>query len=146
MCFPGGGTHIPSDICFPGGGTHITRNMCLPVWGTLITRNMCFLGGGTHITRGMCFPGWGTLITRGMWFPGWGTHIIYKVLSLYYLRLLPLLAAVFILEFLCKSLLFSLRVYVCIHSRENWQCFSCRFSRYFPPCFDHVLKCIPSRV
>ena len=86
---------------------------------------------GTHSLSDMCFPGWGTLCTRGMWFLGWGTHIIYKVVSLCYLRLLPLLAAVFILEFLCKSLLFSLRVYVFIHAKENWPCFLCLFSRHF---------------
>jgi len=46
----------------------------------------------------MCFLGWGTLITRDMCLPGWGTHIIYTVLSLYYLHLLPPLHAVSILE------------------------------------------------
>ena len=71
--------------------------------------------------------------------------MFYKVLSLYYLhRFLPL-AAVSLLGWFYKSLLFSLRLRVCvqivvfIHEKKNWQCF-CRFlSHYFPPCFDHAL-------
>ena len=73
--------------------------------------------------------------------------MIYKVLSLYYLHLFRPLAAVSLLRQLRKSLLFSLRLHVCvivnvvvfIHEKENWQCFSRLLSRHFPPCFDHVL-------
>ena len=71
--------------------------------------------------------------------------MIYKVLSLYYLHLFPPLAAVSLLGWLWKSLLFSLRRRVCvqvvvfIHEKENWQCFSRLLSHHFPPCFDHVL-------
>ena len=37
-------------------------------------------------------------------------------------------------------------VVVFIHEKENWQCFSRLLSRHFPPCFDHVLQCIPSGI
>ena len=80
--------------------------------------------------------------------------VMYKVLSSYFLHLFPLLAAVSLLGWLWKSLLFSLRLHVCvvvnvvvfIHEKENWQCFSRLLSRHFPPCFDHVLQCIPSGI
>ena len=71
--------------------------------------------------------------------------MIYKVLSLYYLHLFSPLAALSLLGCLKKSLLFSLRLcvgvqaVVFIHKNENRQCFSRLLSRYFPPCFDHVL-------
>ena len=54
----------------------------------------------------------------------------YKVLSLNYLHLFPPLAAVSLLGQLQKSLLFSLRLRVCVvvfHEKENWQCW------FFPP-------------
>ena len=56
--------------------------------------------------------------------------MIYKVLSLYYQHLFPPLAAVSLPGWLWKSLLFSLRLRVCvqvvvfINEKENWQCFS----------------------
>ena len=56
------------------------------------------------------------------------TWMIYKVLSLYYLHLFLPLAAVSLLRQLWKSLLFSLRLHVCvfvfIHEKENWQRFT----------------------
>ena len=71
--------------------------------------------------------------------------MIYKVLSLYYLYLFPPLAAVSLLGWLQKLLLFSLRlrvfvqVVVFIHEKETWQCFSRLLSHHFPQCFDHAL-------
>ena len=68
-----------------------------------------------------------------------------KVLSLYYLHRFPPLAVFSLLGWLEKSLLFSLRLRVCvqvfvfIHEKEKWQCFSRLLSHHFLPCFDHVL-------
>ena len=70
--------------------------------------------------------------------------MIYKVLSLYYLHLFPSLAALSLLGWLWKLLLFSLRLHVCvvlfIHEKENWQCFSRLLSCHCPQCFDHRLQ------
>ena len=59
--------------------------------------------------------------------------MIYKKISLYYLHLFP-------------SLRLRGCVVVFIYEKENWQCFSRLLSRHSPPCFDHVLQCIPSGV
>ena len=36
-----------------------------------------------------------------------------------------------------------MQVVLFIHEKENWSCFSHLLSHHFPPCFDHVLQCIP---
>ena len=58
--------------------------------------------------------------------------MIYRVLSLYYLPLFPPLAAVSLPEWLLKSLLFSLRLRFCVHSRKR------KLAVFFPP-FHHAL-------
>ena len=71
--------------------------------------------------------------------------MIYKVLSLHYLYLFPPLAAVSLLGWLPKLLLFSLRLRVFVqvvvfnHEKETWQCFSRLPSHHFSPFFDHAL-------
>ena len=56
MCFPGGGTHITSDICFPDretlcfpGGEHISLGICVSLVGEHISLGMCVsLVGNTY--------------------------------------------------------------------------------------------------
>ena len=115
--FPRWGNSL--GICVSQVGEHISLGICVSLFGEHLSLGICVFLVGEHISLGVCVSQVGEHLSLGVCDSQVGEHIIYKVLSLYYLRLLPLLAAVFILEFLCKSLLFSLRVYVCIHAREN---------------------------